>query len=103
MQKRVSRCFPWWRATRSARVGFSQHGGVGGIGVIAGDLGQLGWLYAVISTGFGLRLLWLNAKLVQDPSRIWARRSFLFSMQYLAGVFLAVVIDKHVPLSALFG
>ena len=65
--------------------------------------GQLGWLYAVISTGFGLRFLWLNAKLVRDPSRVWARRNFLFSMQYLAGVFLAVVVDKHVPLSALLG
>jgi protoheme IX farnesyltransferase len=63
--------------------------------------GQLGWLYAAISTAFGLRFLWLNAKLVGDPSRAWARRNFLFSMQYLAGVFLAVVIDKHVPLSFL--
>jgi len=62
--------------------------------------GQLGWLYGVISTAFGIRFLWLNARLVRDPSRLWARRNFLFSMQYLAGVFLAVVIDKHVPLSA---
>jgi heme O synthase-like polyprenyltransferase len=38
---------------------------------------------------------------VRDPSRDLARRNFLFSMQYLAGVFLAVVIDKHVPLSAI--
>ena len=65
--------------------------------------GQLGWLYAVISTGFGLRFLWLNAKLVREPTPAWAKRNFLFSMQYLAGVFLAVVIDKHVPLSALVG
>jgi protoheme IX farnesyltransferase len=62
-------------------------------------LGQLGVLYAVISTLFGLRFLWLNWKLVQDPSRILARKNFLFSMQYLAGVFLAIVVDKHVPLS----
>ncbi len=62
--------------------------------------GQLGWLYGVISTAFGLRFLWLNVKLVRDPSPAWARRNFLFSMQYLAGVFLAVVVDKHVPLSA---
>ncbi len=60
--------------------------------------GELGLLYAVISSGFGLRFLWLNVKLVQDPSRDLARRNFLFSMQYLAGVFLAVVIDKHVTL-----
>jgi protoheme IX farnesyltransferase len=62
--------------------------------------GELGWLYGAISTAFGLRFLWLNVKLVRDPSALWARRNFLFSMQYLAGVFLAVVIDKHVPLSA---
>lgn len=65
--------------------------------------GQLGWLYAAISTAFGLRFLWLNVKLVRDPSPAWARRNFLFSMQYLAGVFLAVVIDKHVLLSAWLG
>ncbi len=64
--------------------------------------GQLGVLYAVVSTGFGLRFLWLNWKLVQDPSRELAKRNFLFSMQYLAGVFLAVVIDKHVSLD-MFG
>lgn len=60
--------------------------------------GELGVLYGVISTAFGLRFLWLNVKLVRDPSRDLARRNFLFSMQYLAGVFLAVVIDKHVTL-----
>lgn len=60
--------------------------------------GELGALYGVISTAFGARFLWLNWKLVQDPSRDLARRNFLFSMQYLAGVFLAVVVDKHVTL-----
>jgi len=61
--------------------------------------GQLGILYAVVSTAFGARFLWLNWQLVQDPSRELAKRNFLFSMQYLAGVFLAVVVDKHVSLS----
>lgn len=60
--------------------------------------GELGLLYGVISSGFGARFLWLNVKLVRDPSRELARKNFLFSMQYLAGVFLAVVIDKHVTL-----
>jgi protoheme IX farnesyltransferase len=63
--------------------------------------GELGPLYAIVSTGFGLRFLWLNWQLVRDPSRPLARMNFLFSMQYLAGVFLAVVVDKHVPLSLL--
>lgn len=60
--------------------------------------GELGLLYAVISSAFGARFLWLNVALVKDPSRDLARRNFLFSMQYLAGVFLAVVVDKHVTL-----
>ena len=64
-------------------------------------LGQLGWLYAIISSIFGARFLWLNWQLVKDPSLVWARRNFLFSMQYLAGVFLAVVVDKHVPFDAI--
>ena len=61
-------------------------------------LGELGVLYAVVSTGFGVRFLWLNWQLVKDPSRVLAKKNFLFSMQYLAGVFLAVVIDRHVDL-----
>ena len=63
--------------------------------------GQLGWIYAIISTGFGARFLWLNWKLVLDPTKSVARRNFLFSMQYLGGVFSAVVIDNHLPLSTL--
>ncbi len=63
--------------------------------------GQLGVLYAVVSSVFGVGFLWLNWQLVRDPSRDLARRNFLFSMQYLAGVFLAVVIDKHFSLSML--
>jgi protoheme IX farnesyltransferase len=63
--------------------------------------GLLGPIYAVISLGFGARFLWLNWLLVQDPSHALARKNFLFSMQYLAGVFLAIVIDRHVSLSAL--
>jgi protoheme IX farnesyltransferase len=63
--------------------------------------GLLGPIYAVVSLGFGARFLWLNTLLMKDPSRDMARRNFLFSMQYLAGVFLAIVLDRHVPLSAL--
>jgi protoheme IX farnesyltransferase len=84
-------CAKWILANTVALVGSA---------LLPVAFGELGWLYGVISTAFGLRFLWLNVKLVRDPSPVWARRNFLFSMQYLAGVFLAVVIDKHVPLSA---
>ena len=86
-------CAKWILANTVALVGSA---------LLPVAFGELGWLYGVISTAFGLRFLWLNVKLVRDPSPVWARRNFLFSMQYLAGVFLAVVIDKHVPLSAWF-
>jgi protoheme IX farnesyltransferase len=60
--------------------------------------GELGWLYGVIALAFGARFLQLNVALVKDPSRDNAKRNFLFSMQYLAGVFLAIVVDRHVTL-----
>ena len=63
--------------------------------------GKLGLLYAVISTAFGARFLWLNWRLVNTTTRELARANFLFSMQYLAGIFIAIVIDRHVPLSLL--
>ncbi len=64
-------------------------------------LGELGPVYGVVSLLFGVRFLLLNIELVRDPSRINARRNFLFSMQYLAGVFLGIVIDRHVDWAAL--
>lgn len=60
--------------------------------------GELGSLYLVISSALGLRFLWLNWKLVEDPSKILARKTFFFSMSYLAGVFVAVVVDRNVTL-----
>ncbi|KJS34471.1 MAG: protoheme IX farnesyltransferase [Rhodospirillaceae bacterium BRH_c57] len=60
-------------------------------------LGELGWLYGVLATAGGLHFLWLNVKLCRDPGPVTARRTFFGSMQYLAIVFLAVVLDKHLP------
>lgn len=60
-------------------------------------LGELGWLYGVLATAAGLHFLWLNVKLCRDPGPAMARRTFLGSMQYLGAVFLAVILDKHLP------
>lgn len=65
--------------------------------------GELGAVYGLISLVFGARFIQLNVELVRDPSHLNARRNFLFSMQYLAGVFLAIVIDRHVDWRALLG
>ena len=65
--------------------------------------GELGAVYGVLALAFGLRFLALNLALVRDASKTNARRNFLFSMQYLAGVFLAIVIDRHVDWTWLTG
>lgn len=58
-------------------------------------LGQLGMAYAIGSSILGVGLLWANWQMVKDPSRLWAKRNFIGSMQYLAGLFLAVLADVH--------
>lgn len=60
-------------------------------------MGGLGTVYAVLAAGFGAHFLWKNWRLVKDPSHTEARRVFFGSMSYLGGVFLAVVLDKHLP------
>lgn len=60
-------------------------------------MGELGLLYGLVSAAFGAHFLWLSWKLLKSPDRAMARRTFFGSMQYLMGVFLAVVLDKHLP------
>jgi len=61
-------------------------------------LGSLGMIYLIISTLLGGYFVWLNFKLVRDPSKLWARRVFLFSMGYLAALFIAIVLDRNIIL-----
>ncbi len=60
--------------------------------------GALGLIYLVLSTVLGVRFVWLNWKLVQDPTKIWARKVFFFSMSYLAGIFVTIVLDRQIAL-----
>ena len=59
-------------------------------------LGEMGAVYGVLSMMLGGLLLWYNWKLVVDPTRAWARRNFFASMQYLAALFVVVLIDVNV-------
>lgn len=59
--------------------------------------GELGLVYFVISSALGIWFLWLNWKLVLDPSKALARKIFFFSMSYLAVVFVAIVLDRNIP------
>ncbi len=56
-------------------------------------LGELGAIYGVLSILLGLSLLWCNWQLIRMPNRAWARRNFFASMQYLAALFVVVLLD----------
>ncbi|MCF8480570.1 MAG: heme o synthase [Rhodospirillum sp.] len=60
-------------------------------------LGELGLLYTLVAGGFSARFLWQSWRLCKDPSRDQARRVFLGSMVFLSGLFLAVLVDRHLP------
>lgn len=58
-------------------------------------VGAFGHLYGLISTGAALFFLWQNVQLVRFPERVYARKVFFGSMQYLSLIFLAVLMDRH--------
>lgn len=68
-----------------------------GASILPWAMGGLGPVYGVLAVLFGAHFLWKNWRLVKDPSHPQARRVFFGSMSYLGGVFLAVVLDKHLP------
>ncbi|GAA0583063.1 heme o synthase [Caenispirillum bisanense] len=60
-------------------------------------MGGLGAIYGVLALVLGAWFLWKSWRLVREPTHAEARRVFFGSMSYLGGVFLAVVLDKHLP------
>lgn len=59
-------------------------------------LGELGLVYGLFALAVGARFLWLNVKLWRDPGKALARKTFFGSMSYLMGLFVGVIVDKHV-------
>jgi protoheme IX farnesyltransferase len=58
-------------------------------------LGTLGWIYAVAATALGGRFIWLAVRLLRAPDdRATARRTFLYSLLYLALLFVAMGADS---------
>ena len=60
-------------------------------------VGELGHWYGLGTLIAGLWFMWLNIQLVRTPNRVMAHATFIGSMQYLLGVFLSVLADKHLP------
>jgi protoheme IX farnesyltransferase len=58
-------------------------------------LGTLSWLYAIAAVVLGGRFVWLALRLLRTPDdRATARRTFLYSLVYLALLFAAMGVDS---------
>jgi protoheme IX farnesyltransferase len=57
-------------------------------------LGDLGVLYAAAAALLGGRFLWLAVDLMHTPDIPTARRTFRFSLLYLAALFAAMALDR---------
>jgi protoheme IX farnesyltransferase len=54
----------------------------------------MSWLYLIGALGLGGCFLWMAWKLLQVPSKALARKTFFFSLWYLAGLFAVMVSDR---------
>jgi protoheme IX farnesyltransferase len=63
-----------------------------GMSLMLIPIAELGWIYAASAVGLGAALVWLAFDLGSDRSK--AMRYFGFTNLYLAGVFLAMMIDS---------
>ncbi|NVJ93652.1 MAG: protoheme IX farnesyltransferase [Methylocystaceae bacterium] len=61
-------------------------------------LGELGNIYGVSAALLGAYLLYKNLQLCNDVNDKNAMSNFFASMKYLGGLFLAVIMDVHLPL-----
>jgi protoheme IX farnesyltransferase len=59
-------------------------------------LGELGVLYAAAAALLGGRFLWLAVDLMHTPDIPTARRTFRFSLIYLALLFVAMALDRAI-------
>jgi protoheme IX farnesyltransferase len=59
-------------------------------------LGLSSGLYALAALGLGANFVWLAVRLWRDRSNRTALRTFRYSVVYLFGVFMALVLDKAV-------
>jgi heme o synthase len=58
-------------------------------------MGMSGWLYLLAALGLGLRFCWFGWKLWREYSDALAKRTFWFSIWYLALLFGALLIDHY--------
>jgi heme o synthase len=77
----------------TARVIFANSLLMVAVAALPWGLGEMGAIYGVLSIVIGVMLLWCNWQLIKLPNRLWARRNFFASMQYLVALFVVVLLD----------
>ena len=60
--------------------------------------GELGAIYGAGAALTGAYLLYWNVRLLQRPEQDVAMKNFFASMKYLMALFIAVIMDVHLPL-----
>lgn len=60
--------------------------------------GMSGWIYLVSAVALGGIFVWYAVKLYVDYSDTLARRTFRYSIAYLAFLFAALLVDHYLPL-----
>lgn len=56
----------------------------------------MGWIYLVSAIVLGAGFLRLALQLLMDPSKARARKTFFYSIWYVAGIFLAMSVDRMI-------
>ena len=59
-------------------------------------IGMSGWFYLIAALGLGCGFSWYAWRLYKQYSDLLARKTFTFSLIYLAGLFAALLIDHYV-------
>ena len=59
---------------------------------------SVGWIYLVTSSALGIGFIYQAWRLTRQPDIRGARSLYLYSLAYLAGLFLAIMVDSSVPI-----
>jgi protoheme IX farnesyltransferase len=62
-------------------------------------IGALGVIYLVLAVLLSGLFIWYAARLLREATQGWARRTYRYSLLYLALLFFAMVLDHAVSLA----
>ena len=71
---------------------------VGGLALAFSATASVGWIYLASSSALGILFIYRAWRLTRSPGIHGARSLYLYSLAYLAGLFLAIMIDSSVSI-----